>query len=97
MKLITLSPHTRPGRLGFTHAVELRIVWISSDDYHKRTKSLYRFSALIQQQMGRPYQKTWSRPQPRRRWYIYGIDQDRTVRLCFKNPRDQLLASMLYQ
>lgn len=104
-KEITLSKHTRPGRHGFFYGLEFDLRFIrngvSFEDsikaYEKSFESLQDLIDGLHKRWGKEFQKHWQRKQLNRRWYIYSIDRHRRVRVCFRTPKDQFLASLMIQ
>lgn len=94
MKYLTLSTKTDPGRVGFRYAIEFRIV---GHDRWTRFQRVCRFEDKLTENMGRRFQPHWTRKQLNRRWYMYKLDYAQTVRFCFRDAKDQLLAGLLYQ
>ena len=99
---VTLSPKSKPGRLGFVYAIEFN----HKDYYYTNREMANRYDrwrrhrdfwAVLEKEFGKEYQQHWKRKQLNRRWYRYTVDKGDITRYCFRNKADRLLAWMLYK
>jgi hypothetical protein len=93
VKIKDLSARTVPGRLGFFYAIEVDVRWRRRLAYGKAWDHHNVFYNKCRDDLGRCYQTHWTRKQPNRKWYFQHLDNNNTVRFCFKskNQRDKFL------